>query len=120
MRRDVWVRDECCSNGCEGYEELGTEVCTQAGDKACGCRQRDLLLNVKVEAVKLVNCDYGVKRDVVCFKLAKVSSGAMVGRVARTLSSSPLSRSNVPFAAPPSIPNTFTPLPCSQLTSPHN
>jgi hypothetical protein len=37
-----------------------------------------------------------------------------------TLDSSPLSRSKLPFAAPPSIPKTFTPLPCSHFTSPHS
>lgn len=69
MRWDIWIWNKCCGNRREGDEELRTEVCAQTGNKACCCCEGDLLFDVEVEAVELVDCDYGVEGDIVCFKL---------------------------------------------------
>lgn len=60
MRWDVGVGYECCGYGCEGDEELGTEVRAQTGDEAGGCCKGDFLFDVEVEAVELVYGDGGV------------------------------------------------------------
>lgn len=85
MRRDIRVWYESCGNGCHGDEEVRTEVCAQTGDEACCCCERDLLFDVEVKAIELVDCGYGVKGDVVCFKLARVSrEGQTTSRYARS------------------------------------